>query len=64
VSTPERQRVYPIAPPREFAAALADDPILIDGMKVVFDLKVGLYPVSLKKPDGEREYDRGGANGA
>jgi hypothetical protein len=44
------------------AGALSDDqgPVLLNGMKVVFDQKVALYPVHLaKKEDGaERGDDR------
>lgn len=38
--------------------ALAEEaPVLIDGMKVLFDEKVVLYPVTLE-PDPEAEGDR------
>jgi hypothetical protein len=47
------QGTYPIVSTHEFAAALADEPVLVDGMKVVFDIKVGLYPVSLQKPESQ-----------
>ena len=33
----------------EFSGALADEPVLLDGMKVLFDRKVGLYPVNLEQ---------------
>ena len=34
--------------PGELALTLSDEPVLIDGMKVLFDTKVTLYPVTLK----------------
>jgi hypothetical protein len=49
------QRTYPIASAHELATALADEPVLVDGMKVVFDIKVGLYPVSLQKPETQTD---------
>ena len=64
MSTSTQPRVFPIASPRDFAAALADDPILIDGMKVVFDVKVGLYPVSLKQPGAGSQPENGARDGA
>ena len=33
------------------AAMLSDDPVLIDGMKVQFEEKVPLYPVTLEAAD-------------
>jgi len=48
--------------PGDLAMTLSDDPVLIDGMKVLFDTKVTLYPVTLKpgeEPDrDERSGDR------
>jgi hypothetical protein len=34
--------------PGDLALTLSDEPVLIDGMKVLFDTKVTLYPVTLK----------------
>ena len=58
--------------PGDLAMTLSDEPVLIDGMKVLFDTKVALYPVTLKPgPDSElpggveRERpDRNGYQGA
>ena len=57
-------RVFPVGAPHDLAAAMADEPILIDGMKVVFDVKVALYPVSLKNPEPDRTRAYGAGNGA
>jgi hypothetical protein len=43
------------------ARALGDEPILIDGMKVLFDTKVALFPVTLdpgQRPSDEGSYRR------
>lgn len=37
------------------ATALGDEPILIDGLRVLFDQKVALVPVSLERGDDEEE---------
>jgi hypothetical protein len=42
--------------PGDLALTLSDEPVLIDGMKVLFDTKVTLYPVTLK-PGSESDYD-------
>jgi hypothetical protein len=34
--------------PGDLAMTLSDEPVLIDSMKVLFDTKVALYPVTLK----------------
>ena len=39
-----------------FAVALADGPVLLDGLRVVLDEKVALVPVTLEEP-GEGEED-------
>ena len=44
----ERQRIFPAIPAG--ARAFGDEPVLLDGMKVVFDQKVALYPVTLEEP--------------
>ncbi|HKP20594.1 MAG TPA: hypothetical protein VJT68_03700 [Thermoleophilaceae bacterium] len=55
--------------PGGLAMTLSDEPVLIDGMKVLFDTKVTLYPVTLKPgpdaDDSERadERDSRGRNG-
>jgi len=53
---------YPV--PHE-AFALAEQPVLLNGMKVIFDQKVTLYPVDLEKrkpkePHGRRDPDSAG----
>jgi hypothetical protein len=39
------------------AAALADEPVLLDGLRVVFDEKVALVPVTLEEPRDAEEPD-------
>jgi hypothetical protein len=43
--------------PGDLALTLSDEPVLIDGMKVLFDTKVTLYPVTLK-PGSDTENGR------
>jgi hypothetical protein len=43
--------------PVALATAMADEPVLLDGLKVVFDEKVALVPVTLQEPDGAEEDD-------
>lgn len=54
--------------PGVLAMTLSEEPVLLDGMKVLFDTKVTLYPVTLKPgPDSEQEerdeHERRGRNG-
>ncbi|MFZ6012344.1 MAG: hypothetical protein ACOYXT_18520 [Bacteroidota bacterium] len=35
----------------EMSAALEADPVLLDGMKVIFDKKTGLVPVEVEKKE-------------
>lgn len=54
--------------PGDLAMTLSEEPVLLDGMKVLFDTKVTLYPVTLKPgPDSEKEerdeHERRGRNG-
>jgi hypothetical protein len=42
-----RQTVFPHL--GDMAAALETSPVLLDGMKVVFDKKAGLVPVEMEK---------------
>ena len=44
------QRRFPVQP-TGFATALDDEPVLLDGLKVVFDEKVALVPVTLESAD-------------
>ena len=39
---------------QDFARAASDTPVLLNGMRVLFDEKVALYPVELE-PDASRE---------
>lgn len=41
-----------------FSLSLAEEPVLIDGMKVLFDEKVALYPITLKEPAAEPSRSR------
>lgn len=59
---PAAETVYPVLP-ESFAHALADEPILIDGMKVLFDVRVALYPVTVQPPAASPAKN-GGGNGA
>lgn len=53
----KRQTVFPSLP-AGFAFGLAEEPVLLDGMKVLFDQRVGLFPVNLEKvEDDEDESD-------
>jgi hypothetical protein len=54
------ETVYPVLP-ESFAHAMADEPILIDGMKVLFDLRVALYPVTVQPPDRSHPKNGGGS---
>ena len=48
--------------PGDLTLTLSDEPVLIDGMKVLFDTKVALYPVTLKPgadPEGAERDERG-----
>jgi hypothetical protein len=40
----------------EFTSAMADTPILVNGMRVIFDQPVTVHPVNLKQKEA-REYD-------
>ena len=44
--------VFPLQP-EGFAFDLSDEPILIDGMRVLFDTKVALYPVTVAPPSAK-----------
>ncbi|MBC8137111.1 MAG: hypothetical protein H8F28_14625 [Fibrella sp.] len=48
-----KQVLFPHAS-RGFARAASDEPVLLNGMRVLFDDKVALYPVELE-PDPSRE---------
>ena len=50
--------------PEGFAHALVDEPILIDGMRVEFDVKVALSPVTITAvPTSPRGPKAGGGDG-
>lgn len=51
-----RQTRFPQFPhtTRGFVRAASDTPVLLNGMRVLFDEKVALYPVELE-PDASRE---------
>ena len=48
----ERQTLFPASQPG-FNYALTDEPILLNGMKVIFDQQVAVYPVTLERKDQE-----------
>ena len=52
----ERLTTFPSHAPG-VATALADEPILIDGLRVLFDQKVALVPVTLERRDDEEGDD-------
>jgi len=53
-----RQTLFP-HPKRGFSRAASDAPVLLNGMRVLFDEKVALYPVELEPaqapPAGETQ---------
>lgn len=51
-----RQNLFPLLS-NELARSFSDEPILIDGMKLQFDEKVALYPVTVEvqKHDGDKQ---------
>ena len=46
----QRQTVFPDVP-RDLIRSFAEEAVLIDGLKVVFDDKVGLYPAAVDVTD-------------
>lgn len=52
-----RTNIFPIAAQRPTARMLTTEPIRIDGMKLVFDEKVALYPAKLRVEDKDVEPD-------
>ncbi len=46
-SQQSRQR-FPL-PPRGLTRPLSEEPVFLDGMEVLFDVTVGLYPVQLAR---------------
>lgn len=51
-----RTNIYPVdATAVATARMLSDEPIRIDGMKLVFDKKVALYPAKLRVEDNQSE---------
>jgi len=55
----QKQNIFPRQLPRGLSGALSEEPVTLDGMKVLFDQKVGLYPVQLERK-GKKNRDRGG----
>lgn len=54
-----RTNLYPAAVTSAVTARmLSDEPIRIDGMKLVFDEKVALYPAKLRVEDDNGESNR------
>jgi hypothetical protein len=54
-----RTNIYPVeATSAATARMLSDEPIQIDGMKLVFDDKVALYPAKLRVEDDNGESSR------
>lgn len=56
-----RTNIFPVNTGPLTAQMLAGEPIRIDGMKLVFDQQVALYPAKLRVEDknGESESDSG-----
>ena len=46
-----RTNLFPVLMGRVTSKMLSDEPIRIDGMKLVFDQKVALYPAKLRVED-------------
>lgn len=46
-----RTNIFPVNPGSLTAQMLASEPIRVDGMKLVFDQKVALYPAKLRVED-------------
>jgi hypothetical protein len=57
----QKQNVFPRQLPRGLSGALSEEPVMLDGMKVLFDQKVGLYPVQLERK-GKKNRERAGRN--
>jgi hypothetical protein len=57
-----RTNIYPVMHGRVTAQMLAGEPIRIDGMKLVFDQKVAMYPAKLRVEDKNGESDSDSAN--
>jgi len=58
-----RTNLFPVSMGRVTSKMLSDEPIRIDGMKLVFDQKVALYPAKLRvedKDNGESDSSSGG----
>lgn len=53
----ERQTLFPASQPG-FNYALTDEPILLNGMKVIFDQQVPVYPVTLERKGQESRLER------
>jgi hypothetical protein len=57
----QTQNLFPRLP-RALSGALSEEPVMLDGMKVLFDTKVGLYPVQLERK-GKKNRERASADG-
>ena len=57
-----RTNIFPVSHDRITAQMLTDEPIRIDGMKLVFDQKVALYPAKLRVEDKSGESESNSAD--
>jgi hypothetical protein len=48
---------------RGFALAASDEPVLLNGMRVLFDEKVALYPVELEPDSSRKNLEKENKNG-
>ena len=60
MSTRAQHATFPLFHPG-LVPALSDEPVLIEGMKVLFDEKVGLYPVRLDVKKRKKDTNGSGA---
>jgi hypothetical protein len=51
----QRMTAFPLAAPGLVGALSEEEPVTVDGMRVVFDEKVALYPVTLEPARDDHE---------
>jgi len=59
----EYQFAFPMEVRPDLAPVLRQEPILLDGLRVLFDEKVGLYPVTLEEKNAPTDHAASGRNG-
>jgi hypothetical protein len=53
-----RTNIFPVTNRAFTSKMLSDEPIQIDGMKLVFDVKVALYPAKLYVEDTDKQTEK------